>query len=365
MMTDAGFGVARRPDEAYISVMAAARRQLFMIKQKVAALQTVMQSISGAEGKKVLILATRRLGLYAGAEYFSGSVPAQYKQELDTAQYRKELIRSANTHGIAIYAVHPEGLDWTAPDASASGHARMDPTLEQDLGRNAADNQILLNETAALGEVAAATGGIAAWGSSEIAKILPRVRDDLEAYYSIGYRATATGRDGTRKIVVTTKNPAYEVRSRTQYVESSEATRMKDRVAANLFQRVPDSTVGIPFQVAVDKIVKDRRNRWSVPLQVRVPIGSLTLLPGAMGRHAGGFSVYIATGGALGVMSEVDRKAQPFEIQQADLERAKTSHFTYQLTLSVDRLVDSVSIGVLDDVGREYSLKRFMLPKRE
>ena len=272
-------------------------------------------------------------------------------------------MRSANAQGITIYPVHPEGLQWSAPDPSVSGQSRMESSLEDDLGRAGIDNLVLQNESAALKEVADATGGVTAWGSANIAKLLPRVTDDLETYYSLGYRTPLTGRDSTRSIVVKTKNPAYVVRSRRQVVEKSDTTQMKDRVMANLFQRVSSSSMSIPFDVAVGEVKKTGRNRWSIPLKLRVPIRSLTMLP--KGRvEQGEFSVFVVTGGGLGVMSEVDRHSQPFEVASAELEHAKSSYFTYELSLSVDQLVDRLSVGVMDEVGKEYGLKRFSLPKR-
>lgn len=322
-----------------------ARRQRFLIKQKALALEALIQSISGADGKKILIMATRRFGLYAGAEYFDGQVPESHKQELDTASYRDALIRTANANGVTIYPIHPEGLS---------------PSVDRS---EATSNWVLMNETAALKEVADATGGVTAWGSADIAKILPRVSDDLDSYYSIGYRTPATKEDAARRIAVKTKNPAYTVRTRQQFVEKSDVTEMKDRIIANLFQRVSGSSMGIPFDVALGTVKPKGKNRWSVPLKIKVPIKALTALPRG-NEYAGKFSVYVATGSIVGVMSEVDRRSQPYQFPAAERAKAQASHFTYELELTVDQLANRLSIGVLDEVGKEYGIKRFTLPKR-
>jgi len=350
--------------------LAAARRQLFLIRQKAAALESLMQSISGADGKKIVIMATRRFGLYAGAEYFGGTVPGHYQQELDTLEFRQRLIRTANAHGITVYPVHPEGLLWNvdtgifATDSSVSGAHRFGSSSGQDRERFSSPNQVLLNESAALQEVAHATGGITAWGSANIVEILPRVGEDLGAYYSIGYRATATGKDGARNVVVQTTNRDYVVRSRRQFVEKSDETKMRDRVVANLFQRVGSSSVGIPFEVVMGDYEKIGRNKWSVPVKILIPVGSLTTLTRERAGSAGEFSVYIATGGVLGVMSDVERKSQAFEIQAGEGEKARAGHLTYEITMNVDRAVKQLSIGVMDEVGKEYGIKRFSLPER-
>jgi VWFA-related protein len=362
-LTALGISAAIANSDVSLSSLAAARRERFLIRQKTAALESLMQSISGADGRKVLIMATQRFGLYAGAEYFNGNVPNAYKQELDTADYRRALIRTANAHGVTVYPVHPEGLLLpNLNDPSISGNDRMESSMEQDLSRASRENAILMNESAALDEVAVATGGVSAWGSTNIAKLFPRVADDLSSYYSLGYRATATGKDGTRKLVVTTKNPSYVVRARKEFVEKSETTQLKDRVRANLFQRVEGSSAKIPFDVAVGAFKKTGRNRWSVPLKIRIPIGSLTTLPRGA-EESGTFSVFFATGGVLGVMSEVEQRSQTFEIPRADAAKAKASYFTYDLELAIDQLVQTLSIAVMDDVGKEFGIKRFTLPK--
>lgn len=362
-LSQLGFGLPGGTAAVSMNALAAARRQLFLIRQKAAALESLVQSISGADGRKILLMATRRFGLYAGAEYFGGSIPPEYRQELDTAQYRQSLIATANANGVTIYPIHPEGLQNTSHNSpSMSGQYRMESTLEQDLSRASYDNTILLNESAALDDVAVATGGVSAWGSAGIAKLLPRVGDDLESYYSLGYRATATGKDGARRIAVTAKNPAYVVRSRKQFVEKSETTQIKDRVRSNLFQRVEGSSAPIPFDVAVGTIKKTGRKRWAVPLKIRIPIANLTTLPRGP-EESGTFSVYFATGGVLGVMSDVEQRSQSFTIPRGDVARAKSSHFTYDLELTIDQLVKSLSIAVLDDVGKEFGLKRYTLPK--
>lgn len=348
-------------DEVFNAGLGAAQRQMFLIKQKAAALESLIHTISGVEGKKIVIMATRRFGLYAGMEYFHGTVPTEYRQSLDTSAIRDALIRTANAQGVTIYAVHPEGLSGTLEfDASREGKVR---TYSEDLTSTAYENNVLLNETAALQEVAEATGGLAAWGAADIAKILPRVTEDLESYYSIGYRTPVTRKDAARKIVVTTKNRNYIVRARQQFVEKSEVTQMNDRVVANLFQKVSGSTIGIPFDVAVGQIRKKGKNRWVVPLNVRVPIRALTTLPGDR-ESSGEFSVYVATGGLLGVMSEPDRRSQTFRIPNNQLQRAQGSHFTYEFELAIDQQANRLSVGVIDEVGKEFGLKRYMLPKR-
>lgn len=336
-----------------IHVLDAAKRERAWIRQKTDVLEALMNSVSGAEGRKILIMAMRRFGLFAGAEFFlggGGKIPAERRRELSTEEYRDRLIRTANANNVALYPIYPTGLKWAGvPDSVL--------TLEAD----AHESTVLFNEATALQELADGTGGLMAWGAGNIAEMLPRVVDDLETYYSLGYRAPATGKDRVRKIEVRAKNAAYEVRTRTQFVEKSDETRMKDRLIANLYQNLGESK--IPFAVTLGELRKTSRNRWELPVKVRIPIAALTTLPRGA-QESGEFSVYVVTGANVGVMSEVQHKTQPFNIPRADLARAKASHFTYDVVVQVDEKVDRLSVGVVDETAKELGVKLIVLPNR-
>ncbi|HYI09297.1 MAG TPA: VWA domain-containing protein [Thermoanaerobaculia bacterium] len=341
---------------ASFAALSEATFERYRIKQKTAAIQSFIQSMSGVEGKKLMILAMNRYGAYAGTEYFGGQIPFRNIGELDTRQYRDELARTANANGITLYPLYPPGLLWT-PRATAMESRADIYTIDsdQDIARSAVDHNVLMNETASLTELADRTGGLSHYGSKNIVELLPRIADDIESYYSLGYRATTHGRDDARKVVVVPKNRNYVVRSRDQFVEKSDQTKMNDRVVANLFQ--PLDTAAIPIEAEIGAWKRTAKNRWTAPLKVRVPVSALTTIAGTDGA-SGGFSVYVASGGILGVMGDVERRTQPFTIPQGELARTKDTHFTYELTLEVDQVTRRISIGVLDEVSREYGLMR-------
>lgn len=333
----------------------AALRQLEQIRNKTFALEALMNSISGMEGKKILIMAMRRFGLHAGAEYFGGFVPTDYRSQLDTTKLRDSLIRTANANGISLYPVYPLG-GVTNPTFTG-----FEYNPDGDVAARSLEPNVMMNETTALEDMAQKTGGLFAWGSDNIAQLMPRVADDLSSYYSLAYRSKATGKDNSRKIVVKTKSSNYEVRTRQQVVEKSDVTQMNDRVMANLYQPIGGSL--IPFEVGVSKPKNVSKNRWTMTLRVRVPIKSLTTIA-QNEKHAGEFGVYIATGGVVGVMSEVERRTQPFKIPVQDLPRAKNSFFTFDFELKIDQKVDRVSVGVRDEVGKDWGLRRIAIPDR-
>jgi hypothetical protein len=136
---------------------------------------------------------------------------------------------------------------------------------------------------------------------------------------------------------------------------------MKDRVLANLFQPLPAS--GIPFTVAVTPTVASGQDLWTTTLKIQIPIGSLLTLRDPNGQ-SGSFSVFVTTGSDSGAVSDVEQRTQSFTIAEADMERARKSHYTYEFVLQLNRIIDRASVGVLDETSKEYGLQRVDIPKK-
>ena len=84
-------------------------------KRKVETLKALMRSMAGAEGKKVLLLATHRLSEYAGAEAFylagaDGGCRPEVQNEFDAKPLIRTLVETANANGVTIYPIFAEGL---------------------------------------------------------------------------------------------------------------------------------------------------------------------------------------------------------------------------------------------------------------
>jgi len=310
------------------------------MKRKITTIKALMRSIAGAEGKKILLLATRRLSLEAGADqyYRTGSlnVSAEMRVRLDMREELKALEATANGNNITIYPVYPEGL-----------HP----------GVVTADYLILNNETPALRHIADATGGATAWGSDDVAGLMPRIEEDLETYYSLAYRVQGTGADKGRSIEVRTKDRKLRVRARHQYVEKSDVTKMEDRVIAALFNNPPSP--GFALNVQVGKR-RPRGNGFVVPIAVHIPVSVLTALPSGS-EYTGAFSVYFAWGGMVGGVSETTHDTKSFRIPAAELAKARQNHFTYEFELAANNATERVALGVLDEVSKEYALRLIRL----
>jgi VWFA-related protein len=311
--------------------------------RRVATINSLINGMAGIEGRKLLLLATHRLGEFTGAEYYyavgvrDNLIPPQERDELDNKRAVRDLIANANASGVTVYPVYPTGLD----------HEPADPNMP-----NVAV-PVLANEMAMLTEIAQKTGGLTSYGTTDSAKLLPRIAEDVSDYYSLAYRATTDRKDRARDVVVRTKNRDYKVRTRNQFVEKSDDSRMRDRVMAVLHDVRTPMLFRINTELGEGK--KTSRKTWTRPLKVRIPINAMTMIP-QDSKHQGAFSVYIVTGGKLGDVSEVTRKTQPFEIAEKDVQRAMASYFTFEFDVLVNEGTRQVAVGVLDEVSKTYGL---------
>ena len=341
-----------------------ARHALVDIRRKTAALNSLVNTMAGAQGRRILFMATHRFSQYAGAEYFGGDVPIEHRTEFDTYDIRKQLWMSANASSVTIYPIYPGGADQII-FANAEERTRRDGIIvnerfvRRDLDLPMKDAEklsrsglVLMNETAAITEVATATGGVAAWGKTDIVRLADTLREDMTSYYSLAFRAAPGSAGKARKLTVITKNRSYQVRARREYVEKTDNMRMRDRVLTGLYARMPESK--IPFDVRIGEITR-RNRRYRIPVEIRIPVASLTTLPGAT-SYGGSFSVFAAAGGRLGVMSEVVEKSQQFTVKPEDAGKAQGAVLTYKLEMIADGRADRIGIGVMDGTSREWGV---------
>lgn len=309
---------------------------------RVGAINSAINSIAGIEGKKVAILATRRLGEVAGAEYVYHDgvtmMPQVLRDLYGTGHLMQSIVDNANAAGVTIYPLYPIGLEGIG---------------------SAADLLTLQNETLAQVKIAEKTGGVAAAGQQNIVDLLPQIASDATNYYSLAYRVQSDGTDRKRDITVKVRNPEHMVRTRTQFVEKSDDTRMRDRLKATLFRSAQDDAE-LSIAVQAGKAKKGRRT-YTVPVAVKIPVRQLTMLQQGADKHAGKFSVYIGVATALNDLSDVTRKTQPFEVTAAQMEQALATHFTYELDVEVTNKSKYLAVGVFDEVGHTYGLQRVNL----
>jgi len=315
---------------------AQANFRYFRMRDKVAAITSLMNSIAGSDSKKVFVMAVRRFtpsGTRDLSDVDSLAPSYGWGSRFRSDAMIDYVAKTANANGITVYPLYPEGLG------------------TEGFGLDGLYDYELLNaQLPFLDDVAKQTGGKLAWGR-DIEKDLPKMADDLDAYYSLGYRAANHNVDRARSIVVKTKNRDYIVRARREYVEKSDQTRMRERVLANLFDQPSASSLNIAVEVGRPRYIE--KSRYEIPVTVHIPVAAL-MTDGGRGE----FSVFVGWSGTGGEIGEVTKQSQKFKLTTSTPET-----FTYSFDVTADAATERLSIGVFDELSKDYGLRRIDLAK--
>lgn len=347
------------PRAAYDECILAAREHTEEVeltsRQLMGAINVTLNTLTGFEGKRVLVLAGAQLPVKPGLETYQWvnqlfmplmrGFDAAIDQPDDVGKVQnlaiETLAKSANAHGVTLYLIAAAlpGEPNTVATMSATSDAGADFLQRQ-------------NTATAYNTLADLTGGISVTRNSKLDLVLDAIVRDLDSYYSLGYRpAEAFGKD--RTIAVKTKEKSYTVRSRKTWSPKSSDDNFGDRVIANVFTPAPKSD----FEVRL-KTEKPRKqgDNFVVPIEVTFP-PALTLLPDAEGL-SGGFTFSVAVGNPLGGLSTVFRQPEGITIKREELTGFRQTPITYTASLTIKKGESLISVGILDQVGRTAGFAR-------
>ena len=234
-------------------------------KHKANELQAIMRSISDEEGRKIVIFATSDFGLYPRGGEVRGNMlygGARRSRDGKVSRGRGAHRERARHHHLSDLSGRP-GVDVVRRHAQ-----RGRPRGRTCFARRT--TTVLLNQTARprrAGRRDRRSHGLGQRGDRGAPAARSRRPQHATTRWPITTPATGTTR--SRDIIVRAKNRDYQVRSRREYVEKTDVTRMQDRVIANLFR--PDRRERSPLRVEFGALEKAAGRRWSVPLKIEVP----------------------------------------------------------------------------------------------
>lgn len=328
------------------------------LRQSVESLKGLMSTLAGVEGKKILVLTTEGFQIQPGREMFylvdeisrekgwpAGGTMLE-GMTFNSASTIQMLAKTANANGITMYTLHAGGL----AAASDGGLAERDRPIPYAVTQAAVSNS-----TESLQVLAEMTGGLASINTNNFSGAFKNILRDLDSYYSLGYRAGTERVDRQRSLDVRIKGRrGYIVRSRQSFVEKSTFAEMSDRVIANLLYRSKANDLNVRVKINTPVPADDL---FRVPVEIQIPMESLALLPQGE-SYLGGFTVYVAVANKDGDMSDVAQRQQQIRVPQADMAKIKGKYYTYVLDLLMERGVNRVSIGVVDDVSNVTGFDR-------
>jgi VWFA-related protein len=327
------------------------------LRQSVESLNGLMTTLAGVEGKKILVLTTEGFQIQPGREmfYLVDEIAREKGWQmggtmLEGMSYNANnliegVAKTANANGITMYTLHAGGLG----AANENSLAERDRPISYSVTSAA-----LSNSTESLQLLAEMTGGLSSINTNNFAGAFKNIIRDLDSYYSLGYRAGTERVDRQRSLEVKVKNRNYIVRSRQSFVEKSTFAEMSDRVIANLLYKSKSNDLNIRVKINTPIPAEDL---FRVPVEIQIPMESLTLLPQGE-AFLGGFTVYVAVANKDNDMSDVAQKQQALRVPAPDMGKIKGKYYTYVLDLLMERGVNRVSIGVVDDISNQMGFDR-------
>jgi VWFA-related protein len=353
------------------------------VNQSAKAVKTLMTNLAGLQGKKALVLASEGFPEQPGVEMFeyidklgdevssrdqiqirlrkppelagsSGSgvaaAPATLPpmpgmnamrgsamvnaREFSAEKLLASIGSTANANGVTMYTIHAGAID----GGTSAGADRS----------RAISNSVVLHSRASaeagLKSLADLTGGVASVTASKHQGIFDRIRRDLDAYYSLGYRPI--GGEGERAIEVRVRKPGrYVVRTRQTLVQKSPEQEMSDQVIANLLSTPRGNDLNV--RISTDEAIETAQGKVRVPVKIHVPIDSLALLE-TNAAFEGAFDVFVVVADKGGAMSPVVHRVQRVTVGKDQRENARGTDYTYSLEFLMNREAARVSVAIVD-----------------
>ena len=336
------------------------------LRQSVASLNGLLTTLAGVEGKKILVLTSEGFPMQPGREAFyqidemqrekgwnAGSTMME-SMSFDGTNLIQSVAKTANANNITMYTVHAAGLTG-GTEMSAEYSAPTSMSVSQAASTNTTESMQLMADM---------TGGLASVQTNNFAAAFQRIQRDLESYYSLGYRAGTERVDRQRYLQVRLKNRKdLVVRNRQTFVEKSTYAEMNDRVIANLLYRVRENDLNVLTRIG--QVVPTGEGYFRVPVDVQIPMSSLTFLPQGDTEYAGGFDIYVVVANKDGDMSDVSRKSHQIHVPAADMKAAQGKFYTYTLELLTEPGLNKISIGVVDQISNMAGFSREQIIARD
>lgn len=311
---------------------------------------SAMSTMGGFPGRKAMVFVSENLPRNPGIEMFELADRAfepylghRANSKAEAIGYDESLsiqaiTRAANANGVSFYAVSSNRLATSGRDAS---EAEALPGLET------VEMMALANNAGSLQQIAEATGGATSLYTNTLDAMLTRLTTDLNSYYSIGYRPSGSD-DRVRGIRVEVDMPGVVVRARDEFVAKSNDEELGDRALSCLFRERCETD----FRIAVitGEAKKKRRNRHLVPVEVRIPMTALTLVPQG-DASVGGFFVHVAAASEGGGLSEVVGKSQRVSVPASDLPSIQDKYVSWRADLVVEKGKTRIVVAVADEVS--------------
>lgn len=317
------------------------------------ALASLVESLSGVEGRKVVLYVSDGIALHPGEDAFKVwaelcGASAAFKADDLTAAFRR-LATLANANGVTFHTLEAAGLRSFANASAEDNRLPLPATTLVNLGFDkAADAQQILSS------LASETGGRAVLNGNDIKADLAQVASDLRSYYSLGYAPIRSGDGKVRAIEVKVKREGVRVRNRTTYTDRPREERLAARVQTALLHGVVDNPLQADLEL-VSSQPAEQRGQHLVTLRLRLPLKQIVMV--SQGEAwTGQLTLWIGARDAAGRMAPVQSVRVPVRIPAAGGKEQLNRLFAYDIRMRMaERGEQTVALGIQDDLGRTTS----------
>src|ERR1051325_3153124 len=309
-----------------------AEQDLLLLRRKCASMQRLISTLAAQPGKKSFIYVSQTFMMPDEGD--EGASAGARTQGLEIIE---RLMKQANASSVTVYAVRPY-LYSPDDDDTISSHDTSIDSVDAARSKGFRGHNL---STEALQYLTLPTGGAFGTGPDSVANVGATIAEDLESYYSLAYRARSDGGDHERKITVRTKDPAYTLRNRRSFIEKSNETTARDSLIDHLFSN--EGANDLAFDVAEAPVQRAGRNRWLLPIELKIPTSQLQYVDDKGQRVA---HVKILIAAAFGVSEITPVTDQTLRIVAREDDRG--GYITYETKILGDNRGSKVSIGVFD-----------------
>ncbi len=324
------------------------------------AVEEITRLLAGVKGRKALLYISDGIPMVAGEEMFMAidvkhGVGAGHTQAFryDMQRHYRRLVQTANANDVTFYTLDARG---TAQDLSFSPAERRDRYGEKAIW---IEQTMQANLAAPLQMMAESTGGKAIIQTNALGPALSRVSEDFSNYYNLSFkpRNPSDGRYHSIKVRLRDRDKRkLRLRHRSGYQSKSRRVELIEGTTAALYFGFETNPLGADVNFGTPQPVED--NRWVLPVQVRIPIDSLLLVPRNR-QNLARMEISVGVMDETGEVSPVDvQKPFEFGIPDDEMELAKGKYYTYELNLLVRRGRQRVGLALRDAYGNKVSYLR-------
>lgn len=328
------------------------------LEMSIRGMREMVSILAGLPGRKALLYVSDGLEMRAGEDLFLLAIQEHPRLDthggvtMQTARYDgrrrfQELIAQANANRVTFYTMEAAGL---------RSHSSLSAERSGGVSTIDIDFSYQMNRQESLLMLADDTGGLATISTNNFAGALENMAQDFGSYYSLGYSPAHSGDGRFHRIEVKVKKPGLKVRHRDGYRDKSQTTRINEGTLASLLHDTETNPLGVEVKFLEPGL--DARGDLVLPVEVRIPIQEMALLPRA-GIYRGKMLISLAVMDDEGETSPVQMVPVPVEVPEADIEVARTKYYVYSAGLQIRPGRQKIAVGVRDDVaGRQTYLSR-------